>query len=195
MFGLGDNLRRAVAWVLVLNLFYFAVEFTAALYLGSVSLFADSIDFLEDSFINLLILIGLSWSATRRAMLGQLLAAIILVPGIATLWQAWEKFNLPIAPDAVPLSLVGAGAFAVNLACALILMRYRDEAGSLTRAAFLSARNDVLANVAIVGAGIATAFTMSAWPDVIVGLGIAVLNADAARDVFRAARSEASPRS
>ena len=127
MIGLGDNLRRAVAWVLVLNLFYLAVEFTSALYLGSVSLFADSIDFLEDSFINLLILIGLSWSAARRAMLGQLLAAIILVPGIATLWQAWEKFNLPIAPDAVPLSLVGAGAFAVNLASALILLRYRDE--------------------------------------------------------------------
>jgi Co/Zn/Cd efflux system component len=49
--------------------------------------------------------------------------------------------------------------------------------------------------MAIVGAGIATAFTTSAWPDLIVGLGIAVLNADAARDVFRAARSEADPHS
>ncbi len=195
MFNLGSNLRRAVAWVAAINLAYFGVEFSAALYLGSVSLFADSIDFLEDSSINLLILIGLGWSAAKRSILGQVLAAVILVPGIATLWQAWEKFNFPIAPEPLPLSVVGAGAFAANLACALILVRYRSAAGSLTRAAFLSARNDVFANMAIVGAGIATAFTRSAWPDLIVGLGIAVLNADAARDVFRAARSEADPHS
>jgi Co/Zn/Cd efflux system component len=30
----------------------------------------------------------------------------------------------------------------------------------------------------------------SAWPDLIVGLGIAVLNADAAREVYQAARNE-----
>jgi Co/Zn/Cd efflux system component len=34
-----------------------------------------------------------------------------------------------------------------------------------SRAAFLSARNDVLANVAIVAAGLATAATLSVWPD------------------------------
>jgi Co/Zn/Cd efflux system component len=195
MFNLGRNLRQAVAWVAGINLAYFAVEFSAALYLGSVSLFADSIDFLEDTSINLLILVGLGWSAAKRARLGKALAAIILVPGLATLWQAWEKFNLPIAPDPVTLSLVGAGAFVANLACALILVSYRSHAGSLTRAAFLSARNDVLANVAIIAAGVATAITRSAWPDLIVGLGIAVLNADAARDVFRAARNETGLRS
>ena len=48
------------------------------------------------------------------------------------------------------------------------------ETGSLTRAAFLSARNDALANVAIVATGLITAFLWrSAWPDVVVGLAIA----------------------
>jgi len=42
-----------------------------------------------------------------------------------------------------------------------------------------------------VGAGLVTAYIFrSAWPDLIVGLGILVLNADAAREVFRAARDE-----
>jgi Co/Zn/Cd efflux system component len=62
------------------------------------------------------------------------------------------------------------------------LTRYRHHAGSLTRAAFLSARNDVLANVAIVGAALTTFFFRSAWPDLIVGLGIALMNAGAARE-------------
>jgi len=55
----------------------------------------------------------------------------------------------------------------------------------------LSARNDVFANVAIVAAGLATAFLWrSAWPDLIVGLGIACLNADAAREVYTTACAE-----
>jgi Co/Zn/Cd efflux system component len=78
----------------------------------------------------------------------------------------------------------------INLSCALMLARHRHHGGSLMRAAFLSARNDVLANVAIIGAGLVTVFCPSAWPDLIVGLGIVILNGDTARQVWQAAREE-----
>jgi Co/Zn/Cd efflux system component len=184
------SLRKVVRLVMALNLGYFGVEFAVALAIGSVSLFADSIDFLEDASVNFLIFVALGWSATRRARVGMLLAGILLIPGLATIWTAWEKFNLPVAPDPVPLSLAGLGALAVNLACALMLTRFRHHGGSLTRAAFLSARNDVLANAAIVATGFVTAYTLSAWPDLIVGLGIAAVNAGAAWEVWEAAREE-----
>lgn len=90
---------------------------------------------------------------------------------------------------AVPLSLAGAGALAINFTCAFLLA-YRTHQGSHTRAAFLSARNDVVANIAIVAAGLLTAYTVSPWPDLIVGMGIALMNADSAREVWTAARSE-----
>lgn len=186
-----EPLRRVVAVVTLLNLAYFAVEFTVALVIGSVSLFADSIDFLEDASINLLIFTALGWSAARRARVGMLLAGILLVPGLATLWTAWDKLMKPVAPEPFALSLTGAGALAVNATCAALLARYRAEGGSLTRAAFLSARNDAYANVAIIAAGLLTATVWaSAWPDIIVGMGIACLNFDAAREVFDAARKE-----
>ena len=185
------RLRRVVAFVAVLNLAYFGIEFSVARLIGSVSLFADSIDFLEDAAINLLIAAALGWTARKRARVGMAMAAILLVPGLATLWTAWAKFNLPIAPDPASLSLTAAGALAVNLSCALMLTRYRHHEGSLTRAAFLSARNDAAANLAIITAGLVTAFLwVSAWPDLIVGLAIAALNADAAREVWEAARKE-----
>jgi Co/Zn/Cd efflux system component len=185
------GLRRAVAWVALLNLGYFGIEFAVALAIGSVSLFADSVDFLEDTSINLLILLALRWSPRARGRVGMALAAILLVPGLATLWTAWEKFNEPIAPDPLPLSLAGLGAFAVNLTCALMLNRYRHHSGSLTKAAFLSARNDAFANLAIIAAGLVTAFVwQSAWPDLVVGLAIAAFNANAAREVWDAARGE-----
>ena len=149
-----STLRRAVFVVALLNLAYFGVEFAVALAIGSVSLFADSVDFLEDASINLLIFIALSWSVPRRAVLGMVLAGILLIPGLATLWTAWDKFWLPLPPAPVALTLAGTGALAVNLTCAVILARYRGHAGSLTRAAFLSARNDAFANIAIIAAGL-----------------------------------------
>ncbi len=177
--------------VAVLNLAYFGVEFGVARAIGSVSLFADSIDFLEDASINLLVLAALGWSPIRRARVGMALAGILLIPGFAnTLWTAWQKFNVPVAPSAVPLSIAGAGAFLVNLTCAFLLARSRSHAGSLTRAAFLSARNDTLANIAIIVTGVITAYTFSHWPDLIAGLAIGLLNADAARQVWNAARAE-----
>ena len=184
------DLRRAVLMVACLNLAYFAIEFAVALAIGSVSLFADSVDFLEDTSLNLLILVGLGWTARRRAKLGMVLAGILLVPGLATLWTAWAKLADPLPPEPFALSLTGAGALAVNLGCALILARFRAHSGSLTRAAFLSARNDAYANIAIVAAGLVTAVTLSAWPDLIVGLGIFAMNADAAREVWQEARKE-----
>jgi Co/Zn/Cd efflux system component len=183
--------RRAVCWVAALNLGYFGVEFAAALAIGSVALFADSIDFLEDASVNLLILFAMGWSAIARARLGFVLGALLLAPGVATLWTAWEKFNAPVAPDAMALSATGLGALAVNLTCAVLLARHRSRGDSLVKAAFLSARNDAVANVAIIAAGLVTAWLWrSAWPDLIVGLGIAVMNADAAREVWTAARRE-----
>jgi Co/Zn/Cd efflux system component len=189
--ALDTGLRRIVKWVALLNLSYFFVEFTVAVAIGSVALFADSVDFLEDTSVNILILLALSWPLARRAKMGMALAGILLIPGLATLWTAWEKFNLPVAPSALPLTLAGLGALAVNLSCALMLARFRHQGGSMTKAAFLSARNDAAANVGIILAGLVTAFVwQSAWPDLIIGLAIAAMNADAAMEVWEAARSE-----
>lgn len=72
-----------------------------------------------------------------------------------------------------------------------MLARHRHHRGSLSKAAFLSARNDALANVAIILTGLVTAFIWhSAWPDLLVGLAIAGMNADAAREVWSKAREE-----
>jgi Co/Zn/Cd efflux system component len=57
-----DSLRRVVIWVAILNLGYFGIEFAVATAIGSVALFADSVDFLEDASVNFLIAIALNWA-------------------------------------------------------------------------------------------------------------------------------------
>ena len=183
-------LRRAVRLVAVLNLGYFTVEFAMSQLIGSVSLYADSIDFLEDAALNFLVLAALGFSASRRSLVAMLLAALLLVPSAFTLWTAWQKFMLPLPPAPIPLSATGAGALLVNFYCAYTLAPFRGRGGSLMRAAYLSARNDAAANLAIVAAGLLTLAMPSAWPDLVVGIGILLMNIDAAREVFVAARRE-----
>ena len=51
--------KRTVLAVAGLNFGYFWVEVVVALAIGSVALFADSVDFLEDTAVNLLIFFAL----------------------------------------------------------------------------------------------------------------------------------------
>ncbi|MEY3989582.1 MAG: hypothetical protein RI985_663 [Chloroflexota bacterium] len=183
------NMVRIIRIVALANLAYFFVEFGIAQAIGSVALFADSIDFLEDASVNGIILLALGWSVVWRRRIGMLLATLLLVPGITTAWSAIQKFgDLAAVPEPTSLTLTGLGAMLVNFGCAWLLVRYRSHGSGLMKAAFLSARNDVLANVAIVIAGGLTFVTVSAWPDLVVGLGILVLNAGAAYEVWQEAR-------
>jgi Co/Zn/Cd efflux system component len=182
--------RRTVAAVALANLAYFGIELGVAVSIGAVSLYADSIDFLEDACVNALVFVAVLWPARRRATAGMVLAALLLVPAAATVWAGVQKFLAPAVPAPLPLSLAGAGALVVNVGCALLLARFRSAAGSLSRAAFLSARNDAWANLAIIAAALVTRFAPSMWPDLLVGAAIFAMNVGAAREVYEEARRE-----
>lgn len=183
-------LRQTMAIVAALNLAYFGVEFAVAVSIDSVALFADSIDFLEDASLNCLALVALGWSARMRSRVGMVLAAILLAPGVATVATAYDKMLTEVVPAAGPLTITGLGALAINLTCAVLLLRFKSAGGALTKAVYLSARNDAAANVAIMIAGALTAATASHWPDLVVGVGIFLMNLDAAYEVYVEARKE-----
>ena len=184
------RLRRVVATVALLNFGYFFVEFAVALVAGSVALLADSVDFLEDTAVNLLILIALGWPLARRAVIGKAMAVIILGPATVAAWEAAQRFADPAAPDVTPIVWASLGAIVVNGTSAWLLARVRHHGGSLSRAAFLSARNDVLVNVAIIAMAVLTAGTGSGWPDLILGTLIILLALHAAREVWEVSEEE-----
>lgn len=183
-------LRRTVMVVAGLNLAYFLVEVIVALTIGSVALLADSIDFLEDTAVNLLIALALGWSLAARARVGRLLALVILLPAIAVIVQLVLKVGDPEAPAALPLMLAAGGAALVNLVCALLLARIRVAGGSMVGAAWLAARNDVIINLAIIAMGVLTLVVGTGWPDIVLGALIIVLNGRAAVEVWRLAGEE-----
>lgn len=187
-----DAFRRAVLWVAVLNLAYFVVEGALALSIGSVSLIADGIDLLEDGSVNLLIFFAAAWSARRRAAVGTVLAWLILLPSVAAVWLAVLKVLDPSPPESIAMALTAGGALVVNVASALLLARHRTDDSSLTKAAWLSTRNDLVANVAIIAVAIIALWWPTGWLDLVVGVAILLLNADAAFVVWRTSRRERS---
>ncbi|MDQ3484879.1 MAG: cation diffusion facilitator family transporter [Actinomycetota bacterium] len=184
------RLRRIVLTVAMLNLSYFFVEFTVALAAGSVALLADSVDFLEDTAINLLIFIALGWPLAKRAAMGKAMALVVLGPAGVAAWEAIRRFSGPEAPVVIPVVLASLGAIAINATSAWLLAGVRHHGGSLSRAAFLSARNDVLVNVAIIAMAIITFWTASGWPDLVLGSFIILLALHAAYEVWKVSEEE-----
>ena len=188
-----NRLRRIVLTVAVLNLAYFVVEFAVALVANSVSLLADSVDFLEDASINLLIFVALGWPLARRALMGKAMGLIILGPAAVAGWTAVHRISDPMAPVVLPLVAASLGAIVINGASAWLLVGVRQHGGSLSSAAFLSARNDVLVNVAIILMALVTAWTGSGWPDLVLGCFIILLALHAAYEVWQVSEESDSP--
>ena len=184
------TLRRTVLAVAGLNLGYFWVQVAVALAIGSVAPLADGVDFLEDTAVNLLIFVALGWPLGRRALAGKVMAGIILLPALAAAWAAVAKAGEPVPPDVTALLLTAGGAVVVNGTAAYLLSRIRHHGGSMTAAAFLTARNDVLVNVSIMVMAVLTRWTGSGWPDIVLGVIIIALNVGAAREVWEVATEE-----
>ena len=127
---------------------------------------------------------------TLCTKLSKILVIVILLPGLTALWAAWEQIMRPSMPEAFELTLVGLGALLINFTCAIILMRFRKNDESLTKAAFLSARNDVLSNLTIITAGLTIMIYPSIWPDLIAGIIVFSINFDAAYKVYKTANTE-----
>ncbi len=180
-----NSIRNVVRIVAIANLTYFAVEFFFALRIGSVSLFADSIDFLEDASVNILIFIGLGWSLVARKRLSRFFALLLMIPAVSVVISTVYKINNPSAPSGQVISIVAIGALIVNFTCAVLLAKFRQNQQSLVLAAYLSARNDAIANIAVIAVGVTTLFWLSPVPDLVIGITIGMLNADAAVKVWR----------
>lgn len=188
--NLTSHSRRIVAIVAGLNLLGFAGEIIIASIIGSASLFADAADFLEDFLINLLVLTALGWSVASRRKASVGLAGLILIPAVAAFGTAIWKIITGTPPEAFTLSGTAIAAGLINLVCALLLLSLRNGGEALVRGAWLAARNDVLANILILAAGIVTIFWATIWPDVVVGIIIGVINLGAAKEVLEQARAE-----
>jgi len=181
---------RKVLWVvLALNFGMFVIESAAGWAANSVSLQADSLDFLSDSAAYLISLIVASRSVRWRAGAALLKGAAMGVFGAWVLGMTVYRLLHPELPGAVVMGSVGVMALVANVVSALLLMRFRDGDSNM-RSVWLCSRNDALANLAVMIAASGVFAAQHNWPDLVVGAGIAALALTGSWQVVRHALSD-----
>jgi cation diffusion facilitator family transporter len=184
--GLTERQRRMLRIVLLINLAMFVVEFGAGLIAHSTALLADSVDMLGDAIVYGFSLYvigkGAIWQSRGALLKGTIMAAFAV--GIAV--EVVLKLARGVIPASEIMSAVGLVALAANASVLAFLWRHRSDDLNM-RSAWLCSRNDVIANGGVVLAAAAVAITRTPWPDIAVGLGIAVLFGMSAVSVLREA--------
>jgi Co/Zn/Cd efflux system component len=183
--------RNVLVAVLAINAIFFAVESVSGLLASSTALVADSLDMLGDALVY-----GFSLYVVRRddlwkARSARLKGSIMAAFGALALAQALYKVLHPEVPSVPIIGVVGLFALAANAFCFGLLWRHRADDINM-RSVWLCSRNDIIANVAVLGAAIGVAALGSQWPDVLVGVGIAALFLRSAVTVLRDAANQRS---
>lgn len=179
-----------VLWIaLIVNAVMFGVEIAAGLAAGSVSLLADSIDFLGDAanYGLSIAVLGLGFAWRSRAALVK--AASMLAFGVLVLAKAAWSARMGAVPEALTMGVVGTIALFANVGVAVLLYAFRDGDANM-RSVWLCTRNDAIGNLAVMLAALGVFGTGSAWPDLGVALVMASLAITAGWAVMRQARRE-----
>lgn len=182
--------RRALWWVVILNVSFGLFEIAGGFLANSQALKADSLDFLGDGSITFVGLLALGWPGTTRAKIALTQGFFLGALGISVMGMAIWRTLYAIPPEPELMGGIGIAALAVNVTAAMILARFREGGDAQARAIWLFSRNDAINNVAVIAAAGLVFWLGSAWPDIIVALVIAVIFLRSAWQIIREARNE-----
>ena len=183
--------RRALWIALVVNVVMFGIEFAAGLHADSVSLLADAVDFLGDAANYGLSLFVLSMLPVWRSRAALIKGLTMGAYGVYVLIQAGWNATTGVVPEAMTMGAVSLLALTANVAVAALLYAFREGDANM-RSVWLCSRNDAIGNVAVMLAALGVFSTGTAWPDLVVAVGMGLLGLTAAQAVVRHARQELS---
>lgn len=172
--ALRERQGRTLKIVLAINVVLFLVELTAGIVASSTALMADSLDSLGDALVYVFSLYVLFKSERWRAGAALLKGLIMLGFGLAVAAALAARLLAPVLPEAPLIGGFGLFALACNFTCLMLLTRHRSDDINM-ESVWLCSRNDIIANVGVILAGIGVAATGSMWPDLAIGAVIAVI--------------------
>jgi len=176
--------RRVLIALMVINFVMFVAEFGGGVFARSSALMADSVDMLGDAVVYALSLYALSRGPRWEAGAALAKGVIILVFGIAVVFEIVDKLVNGVPPSSSLMLAFGSAALVANLACLAMLWRFRSENVNMS-STFECSRNDVASNAGVLIAAGLVALTGAAWPDIAAGGVIALIFLRSAWRVLR----------
>jgi Co/Zn/Cd efflux system component len=182
-----ERQRRVLQIVLSINVVMFLVEFVSGVMAHSTALLADSVDMLGDAIVYGFSLYVVSRGAVWQARTALLKGLIMAGFGVGVLAEVSAKLVRGTVPAAEVMGGIGLLALLANAACLLLLWRHRTDDINM-RSAWICSLNDVAGNAAVLLASAGVMTVRSAWPDIAVGLLIALMFTVSAVSVLGRAR-------
>ena len=168
------SLRKVFIAVFVINAVMFCIELISGTLAHSTSLIADSLDMLGDAFVYGISLYVLTKDQQARNKASLIKGIVMLLLGLNVIRDVVTKILNPTLPTAETITIIGTLALFANLLCLYLLQKHKEDEINI-RSAWICSRNDVIANVSVMGAGFLVGVLNSMWPDILVGSGIALL--------------------
>jgi cation diffusion facilitator family transporter len=187
--ALRERQSSTLKTVLGINAVMFAVELAAGLIAGSTALLSDSLDNLGDALTYGLSLYAISRGVRSKAKVALFKGGLILIAGLFVLGQVVYRLIVPMLPVFETMGVVSVLALLGNGACLALLWKHREEDINMN-SVWECSRNDITSNVAVFLAAGGVWLTSSGWPDLAVGLVLAILFLRSALRVLRDAISE-----
>lgn len=182
--------RRALWWVVSLNIGFGLAEMVGGFIANSQALKADSLDFLGDGSITFVGLLALAWSAATRARIALVQGIFLGLLGLWVIGMASWRALTAVPPEAELMGGIGVAALAVNITAALILAGFRERGDAQARAIWLFSRNDAINNLAVIAAAALVYWLESAWPDIVVAGAIAAMFLHSSWEIIRHAQRD-----
>lgn len=180
---------RVLIILLAINAVMFVVELSAGLLAHSTALIADSLDMLADAVVYSISLYAVGRAASAKISAARLSGWFQITLGVGVLIEAMRRLMWGSEPLSVVIIAVGILALIANVICVLLIARHRQGEVHM-RASWIFSKNDVIANLGVIGSGVLVYGLGQAWPDIVVGALIALLVIAGGIQILRDARAE-----
>lgn len=177
--------RTTLAAVLAINALMFALELALGLLADSTGLIADALDMFADASVYTVSLIAVGRGARLKRAAAGLAGAAQIALALLVLGDVVRRYLHGSAPMGGMMMGVGALALAANATCLALLSRHAGG-GVHMRASLIFSEADVLANLGVILSGALVWATRSRYPDLLMGLAIALVVLGGGMRILRA---------
>ena len=168
-----DNSKaeRKLLWqVLLINLFFFILEFLTGFISHSMGLVADGLDMLADTLVYGLALFAVGGTITRKNNIAKISGYFQLLLAFFGLVEVIRRFvGFGENPRFATMIIISILALIGNSLCLFLLQKSKSQ-DSHMKASMIFTSNDVIVNIGVIAAGILVYFTQSRFPDLIIGV-------------------------